>query len=165
MAFLLGAKVALEAGSRGLPLASPRAAARTPAWVSAWPLSTATPSARLASEKGRRTTEGESQQQERSLWGGRAKERRDGAKGASSSFSSLTARETAAFAPGARTVGGDENLKASAELAAPAPPKKKKEKKRAKTKRRLRSIAPITLTEKAADRIRALLGKRHKQYP
>ena len=42
--------------------------------------------------------------------------------------------------------------------------KRKSEERKKKTKTRLRSIAPITLTEKAAERIRELLGKRDKQY-
>ncbi|UPQ97198.1 iron-sulfur cluster assembly protein [Chloropicon primus] len=44
----------------------------------------------------------------------------------------------------------------------PATTTKKKKKKRMTS--RLRSIAPITLTERAAERIRELLGKREKQY-
>uniref|UniRef100_A0A7S2Z8R2 Core domain-containing protein n=1 Tax=Chloropicon laureae TaxID=464258 RepID=A0A7S2Z8R2_9CHLO len=86
------------------------------------------------------------------------------------SSSSVPAESEAAAAKEVGSPGGSSSSLGSLGGGSGAPQQEKAEaattptKKKKKKKSRLRKIAPITLTEKAAERIRELLGKRDAPY-
>ena len=94
-------------------------------------------------------------------WGGWER----GARGGVRSSGTCTA-STSVGDGGSRTLGQEEQRRHASSAAEPerAASAAAGKTKKSRTKSRLRRIAPITLTERAAERIRELLDKRHKEY-